>query len=480
MVDTKLTDLTAASTLGTSDLFYVVQSSTSKKATGTQIQDAPWAFSGLGATTISANGASLTPAARLTGSIFTGGGTTNTKPQFLIEPVGATSANWNNAGALYGGNGPSGFTGYLLDLQLNGASRVSVDSTGRMTIAATMVVGPSNSYTWNNANAAILTSPNVVAGTLQLGAANAASPVAQTLQSQGSRSGTDTDVAGSNLTIASGQGTGAASASNIIFQTPSAVGSGTSAQTMATRATFTTSEFQLASTYRLSWNSDTFLTRSSAAVIQIGAANAASPVAQTLQSQGSRSGTDTNVAGSNLTITSGNGTGNSTGSSLIFQAPVAVASGTGAQTMTTVMTLTGTGGTYNLSNAFTFTGPFQGSNASGPRIAAGAASATAPTLIPTRADSTTGIGAQATGNMSFIVAAVEVGRIVAKGYTAIASSINLAVSTVAGLPAAPVKGATAFVSDASTTLVLGLGLTVVGGGANNVPVYYDGTNWIIG
>lgn len=84
---------------------------------------------------------------------------------------------------------------------------------------------------------------------------------------------------------------------------------------------------------------DTALTRVSAAVIQQGVANAASPVAQTLQAQGSRAGTDTNVSGANYTHSSGQGTGNAAASSLIFQTPVAVASGSGAQTMQTVMTL---------------------------------------------------------------------------------------------------------------------------------------------
>src|SRR5690349_15515453 len=68
-----------------------------------------FAFSGLGATTISANGASAAPPLRLTGTIFTGGGTTNTKPALLIEPSGTTSNNWNTNGTLLGLNAPSGF-----------------------------------------------------------------------------------------------------------------------------------------------------------------------------------------------------------------------------------------------------------------------------------------------------------------------------------------------------------------------------------
>lgn len=54
--------------------------------------------------------------------------------------------------------------------------------------------------------------------------------------------------------------------------------------------------------------------------------------------------------------------------------------------------------------------------------------------------------------------------------------------TVGTLPSASTSGigATAFVTDASTTIILGLGLTVVGGGGNKVPVYSDGINWKIG
>lgn len=59
------------------------------------------------------------------------------------------------------------------------------------------------------------------------------------------------------------------------------------------------------------------------------------------------------------------------------------------------------------------------------------------------------------------------------------SYVQLPTMTVAQLPAAT-AGRTAFVTDAATTFILGLGLTVAGGGTNKVPVYADGTNWIIG
>lgn len=52
--------------------------------------------------------------------------------------------------------------------------------------------------------------------------------------------------------------------------------------------------------------------------------------------------------------------------------------------------------------------------------------------------------------------------------------------TVATLPAAPVEGMRASVTDATQALTAGIGAIVAGTGANHVPVYYDGTNWRIG
>jgi len=57
--------------------------------------------------------------------------------------------------------------------------------------------------------------------------------------------------------------------------------------------------------------------------------------------------------------------------------------------------------------------------------------------------------------------------------------IKKKVYTVATLPAAT-AGCEAWVSDASLTWTLGIGTVVAAGGANVVPVGYDGTNWRIG
>ncbi len=79
-----------------------------------------------GALNVSANGAVSTSAQLLSGSWFTGGTSTTTKPQLLVEPAGATSNNWDTNGTGIGVNAASGFTGSLLDLQIDGTKKIRV------------------------------------------------------------------------------------------------------------------------------------------------------------------------------------------------------------------------------------------------------------------------------------------------------------------------------------------------------------------
>jgi hypothetical protein len=79
--------------------------------------------------TLALNGAASTPPLDVTGTWFTGGTSTTTKPQVLIEPTGATSTAWSTAGTGLGVNAASGFTGRLLDLQINGTSEWSWSNT---------------------------------------------------------------------------------------------------------------------------------------------------------------------------------------------------------------------------------------------------------------------------------------------------------------------------------------------------------------
>jgi len=77
--------------------------------------------------------------------------------------------------------------------------------------------------------------------------------------------------------------------------------------------------------------SDLILTRKAAANLQLGAADAAAPVAQTLSVQSVVAGTS-NTAGQNFTITGSQGTGTGAGGSIIFQvAPANTGGGAGIQ-----------------------------------------------------------------------------------------------------------------------------------------------------
>jgi hypothetical protein len=73
---------------------------------------------------------SLAPAKAFTGTWATGFGTTNTKPHLLIEPTGTSSGAWSTSGTGIGVNAASTFSGNLLDLQVNGTSRVLVSNQG--------------------------------------------------------------------------------------------------------------------------------------------------------------------------------------------------------------------------------------------------------------------------------------------------------------------------------------------------------------
>jgi hypothetical protein len=82
------------------------------------------------------------PAKVFTGTWFTGGTSTTTKPHFLIEPSGATSTAWSTSGTGFGVNAASGFAGNLLDLQVNGTSLVRFTGTAGNRIS---YVAPSSS-----------------------------------------------------------------------------------------------------------------------------------------------------------------------------------------------------------------------------------------------------------------------------------------------------------------------------------------------
>ena len=79
-----------------------------------------------------ASGLASEPPVSLTGFWYSGGTSTTTKPQVLIEPSGTTSTAWSTSGTGLGVNAPSGFSGRLLDLQTNGTSRMVVQGDGKL------------------------------------------------------------------------------------------------------------------------------------------------------------------------------------------------------------------------------------------------------------------------------------------------------------------------------------------------------------
>jgi hypothetical protein len=92
------------------------------------------------------NATASSPAKSFTGTWFTGGTATTTKPQVLIEPTGATSTAWSTAGTALGVNASSGFAGRLIDLQVNGSSYLSY-SGGFAGSGLIFGEGPSVSFT---------------------------------------------------------------------------------------------------------------------------------------------------------------------------------------------------------------------------------------------------------------------------------------------------------------------------------------------
>jgi hypothetical protein len=95
-------------------------------------QDATAISAGIAA--ITGAGTDSIPGLQVTGAWFTGGTTTTTKPQLLLEPFGTTSTAWSTSGTGLGINAASGFTGRLLDAQVNGTSVFNISATGRLSI----------------------------------------------------------------------------------------------------------------------------------------------------------------------------------------------------------------------------------------------------------------------------------------------------------------------------------------------------------
>lgn len=111
----------------------------------------------------------------------------------------------------------------------------------------------------------------------------------------------------------------------------------------STQSTGLVFQIDLSGTFGIahSGTANSFLSSPSAAVWQLGAADAASPVAQTLKFQDVVAGTN-NVAGANATIQASAGTGTGAGGSIIFQVAAAGSTGTAKNAQATALTIDST------------------------------------------------------------------------------------------------------------------------------------------
>ncbi len=192
------------------------------------------------------NATASNPAKVFTGTWFTGGTSTTTKPHFLIEPTGTTSTAWSTSGTGLGVNAASGFAGNLLDLQVNGTSQVRVSSAGDVFIGAASIGKVADSGTFGagfnfglgtslvfrrekNSTGNINFSNS--ANFFEFGSDSWSATPSSCSISSGWAAGTN--IAGSSLTVRSGVATGNATPGSVIFGSTQVGSSGTTRQSFA-------------------------------------------------------------------------------------------------------------------------------------------------------------------------------------------------------------------------------------------------------
>ena len=329
-------------------------------------------FSPTGDTSLDLSAADVTMSRNTIGSIRVNGGTVTTS-----GPVFDIIQTWNNAPNTFTGlklnitDTASSASSLLLDLQVGSVSKFNVSKAGTITtgvstgviiadssgngfglssgiprayvggnIVTTFNIGsiniPSTSAQYYFNNDIILS--RAAAATLQFGNFDAAAPVAQTLQVQNVVAGTS-NTAGANLTINGSRGTGTGLGGSIILQVAPAGTTGTAQNALGAALTITSAyALQANASGSIGFSTDLILTRPAAATLQMGAADAAAPVAQTLQAQSVVAGTS-NTAGANLTINGSKSTGSGVGGSIVLQGSAAGGAGTAQNALTPLLTV---------------------------------------------------------------------------------------------------------------------------------------------
>lgn len=443
------------------------------------------------------NGASLAPPVSIVGTVFTGGGATNTKPQLLVEPTGTTSSLWSNSGTMIGANAPVGFGGSLIDLKVNGATYFRVDSNASLYILNTIIFGTVSDTFMFRRSAAVI----------QFGTVDAAAPVAQTTRVQSVVAGT-LDTAGAAWNISGSVGTGTGTGGSIIFNVAPAGSTATTQNALTPAltlsgekvATFTgnliLTQTGLVSTPMLAITGATFTggsattTKPSLLVEPAGAgsttwsvngtliganANAGTPNLIDLQTSGA---TKFNVSSTGAVVTASTVTVPGTSSYRISGRGNLSASADGAWV-------------FNNNAASGFTSLTLGADTATPaspsiRAASGVGSNIAGGALTLVGGLSTGSGlggsiifqtSPATASSSTANTATTAVTIDSAGLTTFAFPLRLKGFTVATLPAAGTAGRRAYVTDA-TAPVWNTALT--GGGAIVCAVFDNGVAWVAG
>lgn len=179
------------------------------------------------------NAAVSLPSFLIPGTLFTGVSATTTLPQLFIQPTGTTAVTtWSTSGTGLGMNLVSGFAGNFLDFHVAGAASVfSITSAGMVNSTSLRASANGSAIAIGAASDVILS--RATAASLQLGAADASTAVAQTLRVQSVVAGTN-NIAGANWTLIGSLSTGNAASGDIILQTG---GTGAAAAVQNTAAT---------------------------------------------------------------------------------------------------------------------------------------------------------------------------------------------------------------------------------------------------
>lgn len=236
-----------------------------------------YTLTGTGTVVVMQTAPTLTGPVTIAEAVGSSGLTLTGATQTSSFPVLSATQTWNASGTTFAAiflnvtNTASAAASKLMDLQVGAASKFSVDKNGAISVSAgnctidssgVVVAGDLRSsgdcrvasggtFYWNNDT--FINRP--AAATIQFGQNVNGSAVSQQLQVANGITGTDRT--GGNFTVASGKGTGAGAVSALIFQTPTVLASGTTAQSLATRLTINSSGLTIADAMNVILNATT-------------------------------------------------------------------------------------------------------------------------------------------------------------------------------------------------------------------------------